>query len=222
MAIGATIASPSVVLCSVKPMTSSVPSAASPSAKAAPIARPFAEVVQADADRDQEREHEARQNRRRAPCARSPRSHPPNHSSARYAATALDTNNATPWYDAGIVGGRLERLRATASTNRNTSRPTVNASSTSSPVFPKPAREREPQQAERHRNDADVEPDQRERPEVPRVGLRRSHGDRNLVLERRARRRQDLDEVRFADDPRIRDVSVASSRDATARAVIRR
>ena len=67
------------------------------------------------------------------------------------------------------------------------------------------AREREPEQAEGHRDDTDVEPDQRERPQISPIRLRRSHGDRNLVLEGRPGRRHDLDEMRFADDPRVRD-----------------
>ena len=95
-AIGAMIASPSVALCSVKPMISNVPNAASPSANAAPIARPFAEVVQADADRDQQRQHPAGRPRRsprrsrttpRQPAAEQSRARrrrpPPTHSEQR-------------------------------------------------------------------------------------------------------------------------------------------
>ena len=65
--------------------------------------------------------------------------------------------------------------------------------------------ERKPEQAERHRNHAHVQTDQREEPEGAGPDARRGDRHRDLVLERRAGGRQDLHEVGVAGDPGIRD-----------------
>jgi hypothetical protein len=66
-----------------------------------------------------------------------------------------------------------------------------------------PGHEWIPEQAQCHRDHADIEPDQGEESKVGRLGLRRADGNSNLVLEGRTGRRQDLDEVGLAWHPWI-------------------
>ena len=61
--IGAAIPSPSVTLWTMKPTMRNVPSASSPNANDDADREPLAEVVQADPDRDERREREARRAR---------------------------------------------------------------------------------------------------------------------------------------------------------------
>ena len=82
-ASGATIASPSVVLCSAKPTISSVPSADLAERERGADREPFAEVVQADAHRDQQGEDPAGGGADAARDCRRRDSQPPNASSAR-------------------------------------------------------------------------------------------------------------------------------------------
>jgi hypothetical protein len=60
------------------------------------------------------------------------------------------------------------------------------------------AHERQPQHAERHRDDADVEPEQRHEPEEPDVGRSGSRPRGDLVREGRAGRGQQADLVGLA------------------------
>ena len=134
--------------------------------------QPFAEVVQADPDRDEQREHRAGAGRGGlASGARAPR-----------AATARSLRGrGRPWRRrrrrARSPGTRPASSDApsspswTASTNRNASSPIVTASSSVEARSAQPRQHREPAEAERDRQHADVEADQRKRPEVARRRL---------------------------------------------------
>jgi hypothetical protein len=84
-----------------------------------------------------------------------------------------------------------------------------------------PVRPREPQQSERDGDDSHVDADQREGEEMPPIRTRRLDGDSDLVLERRPRRRHQLDEVRLPLDPRIRDRNGGASEMPQRLAVLR-
>ena len=85
---------------------------------------------------------------------------------------------------------------------------------------PQPRDERKPHQPEGYRDHAHVQPDQRERRELLRFRRRRPDRNRYLVLERGAGRRHHLDQVRFALDPRIRDVEPRPPQMPESRAVL--
>ncbi len=66
--------------------------------------------------------------------------------------------------------------------------------------------ERQPEEADRHGQDADVHAHQREGEQRARIRRRRLHGDGNLVIERDAVRRYELHLMRLAHHPGVRQV----------------
>ena len=87
------MARPSVVLWSVKPTMSSAPSDGFTEREGGADGEAFAEIVEADADGDEQSQHPAARLQPR--CARA-RSHCPNASSPRYAPAAANTASPTP------------------------------------------------------------------------------------------------------------------------------
>src|SRR6185295_5585069 len=73
------------------------------------------------------------------------------------------------------------------------------------PRSSEPRDERKPQQSQRDWDHPYVEPDERERDEMPAISFGRTHGDGNLVLEDGPRRGEELDEVGFPFHPGIRN-----------------
>ncbi len=70
---------------------------------------------------------------------------------------------------------------------------------------PEPPQQRVPEQADRHRQHADVEADQREDAEQPAAGARRLHRHRDLVIEGDAVAADQAQRVRLALDPGVGD-----------------
>ena len=196
-AIGATIASPSVVLCSAKPMTRNAPSASAPAVYAEPMATPSPRLCSP------------------MPTAISIASDPPEARAWRPA-----SHDDTP--DSAQVGhegaeqdtGRCRRTpaspplpgRTPRASRRSPGRPaarSVSAITIRSQALGMPPHPREPQHAQRDGDHADVHAEERHEAEEGDVDVRRLDRDGDLVRDRPARRGEQHRLVRLALHPRL-------------------
>ena len=164
----------------------------------------LAEVVQADAER-----RRARQALRRA----RPRRRPRPRARRRASETAVEREVGEPGAQRdeagaaerlGALAGDLERLERRVD-GQEAQQADRRGHQDADPGGVDAAHERQPQHAQRHRDDADVEPEQRHEAEEPEVGARGLDRGGDLVRERRAGRGQQADLVGLALDPRVGD-----------------
>ena len=201
---GATIASPSVVLCSAKPTTRKAPSASAPTEYAAPIATPSPRLC-----RPMPTAMSSASVAPDAPACRAPRgagpSATPSRPSARGRRRRRRRARASRRRRPASPRPRARRPRASRRSPRKASRPTVSAMIAAQPARRDAPHPRQPEHPERDGDDADVDPEQRHQPEEREVGGGRLDGDRDLVRDRPAARRQQRDLVGLALDPGLLD-----------------
>ena len=208
------MASPSVVLCSVKPTISSVPERRLAKGERRADRQPFAKVVQADPDRDEQRQHPAAAAvRHRAPPRLDPRADPFEQPDTRpppqvrTAPRPGTTRAGTP---------AASRPSVAPSTSRNASSPIVSASRKSIPRCGDARDEGKPQQPDHHRDDADIQPDEREDPEEAGARPRRLHRDRESRARTPCRSRSGRARRAFRPAPTDTESAASSVRDAGA------
>ena len=199
---GATIARPSVVLCSAKPITRNAPSASAPTAYADPIARPsprlWRPIAIATSIATWAPPSRLPASRRR-PC-----SHASTPLSSRYDVSPPRNTSAAP-PSACEPSPATSMPSSVASIARNAEQPDRERHQDAQPARVDAPHERQPQHPERDRHDAHVEPEQRHQPVEAEVGVGRLDRHRDLVRDRRAGRGHELHLVGVALDPVVAD-----------------
>ena len=154
----------------------------------------LAEVVQPDPDRDQ----------RRGTCRRAPAQ--PGRDAAQHQVgdDRADEHERRAAERLRALAGQLEALERRVD-GQEREQPDGQRHQPAQPHGRHAPQPRQPQHAERDRDHADVDPEQRHQPEEPDVGRGRLDRDRDLVHDRPAGGGHQRDLVGLALDPRLRD-----------------
>ena len=170
--------------------------------------QPLAQVMQPDAERNQEGDRQSALDRvcaRRHSAADGNQDQHRDHQADEYQPHALKSG--------GQRAGRLERIMDGLHSQEQ-QQPRGQAEEEGDPSLIQLAQEREPQQPQQHGDDSHIDAEQGKRRQVPGIHRRGCRGDLDGVLKRKPGRRNQLEVVRLPLHPRVghRDDGLAEPR----------